>query len=32
LINKPRSTFFNNFYWVHSVNSITGHPYKCKLV
>ena len=32
LINKPRSAFFNNFYWVHSVNSIAGHLYKCKLV
>lgn len=32
LVNKPRSAFFNNFYWVHSVNTIAGHLYKCKLV
>jgi hypothetical protein len=25
LVNKPRSAFFNNFYWVHSVNTIAGH-------
>lgn len=30
LVNKPRSAFFNNFYWVHSVNTIAGHSYKCK--
>ena len=30
LVNKPRSAFFNNFYWVHSVNIIAGHSYKCK--
>ena len=32
LINKPRSAFLNNFYWVHIVNTIAGHLYKCKLV
>lgn len=26
LVHKPRSVFFNNFYWVHSVTSIAGHP------
>ena len=30
LVNKPRSAFFDNFYWVHSVNTIAGHSYKCK--
>jgi hypothetical protein len=30
LVNKPGSAFFNNFYWVHSVNTIAGHSYKCK--
>lgn len=32
LVNKPRNAFFNNFYWVHSVNTIAGHSYKCKPV
>ena len=32
LVNKPRSAFFDNFYWVHSVNTIAGHLYKCKPV
>ena len=31
LVNKPRNAFFNNFYWVHSVNILAGHLYKCKL-
>lgn len=30
LVNKPRNAFFDNFYWVHSVNTIAGHSYKCK--
>ena len=30
LVNKPRSAFFDNFYWVLSVNTIAGHSYKCK--
>jgi hypothetical protein len=24
-VNKPRSVFFNYFYWIHSVNIIAGH-------
>ena len=30
LIHKPRNAFFNNFDWVHNVNIIAGHWYKCK--
>lgn len=29
-VNKPRSAFFNNFYWFHGVKTIAGHLYKCK--
>ena len=30
LVDKPRNAFFDNFHWVHGVNTIAGHWYKCK--